>query len=253
MEYTVKGLADLAGVSTRTIRWYDQKGVLKPTRINAAGYRLYEDEAVSKLQQIMFYRELELSLAEITQILGSPNFDQEKALQSHLKELQKRQKRIGELILTVNKTLEEVRGGTQMSDQEKFEAFKRTAIQKNEASYGTEIREKYGDEAVNRSNAALMNLTQEQYDAWNKLGAEIQALLHQAVLAGWTADSPEGQRIAALHRRWCTYTTEYDPQKHAGLAELYCCDSRFTAYYDREVSGCAQFLRNAILSYTSKL
>lgn len=254
MEYTVKGLADLAGVSTRTLRWYDQKGLLKPARTNEAGYRLYDDKAVSKLQQIMFYRELEFSLAEITQILDSPDFDQQKALQSHLKGLQKRQKRIDDLILTVNKTLEELRGGAQMSDQEKFESFKANAIQKNEARYGKEIREKYGDEAVDRSNAAMMKLTQEQYNTREKTGAEIQTRLNQAVLGGLTAASPEGQQIAELHRQWCSYGAEpYDPQKHAGLAELYVCDARFTAYYDGEVSGCAAFLREAILCYTSKL
>lgn len=254
MEYTVKGLADLAGVSTRTLRWYDQKGLLTPSRTNDSGYRLYDDNAVSKLQQIMFYRELEFSLAAIKQLLDSPDFDHEKALQSHLRELRKRRKRIDDLILTVKKTLKELSGGAQMSDQEKFESFKSNAIQKNEARYGKEIRENYGDESVDGSNAALMNLTQEQYNEWNKTGAEIQALLNQAVLARKEADSPEGQQISELHRHWCFYGAEqYDPQKHAGLAQLYICDSRFSAYYDREVNGCAKFLRDAILSYTSKL
>lgn len=253
MEYTVKGLADLAGVTTRTLRWYDQKGLLKPSRTNEAGYRLYNDTAVSKLQQIMFYRELEFSLAEIKEILDSPNFDQEQALKSHRKELQRRRKRIDDLILTVNKTLDDLHGGTEMSDQEKFEVFKQNAIAENEARYGEEIREKYGDEAVNRSNAAMMNLTQEQYDTWERLSAEIQTLLQQEVLAGRSADASEGQHIAALHREWCFFSRAYEPKQHAGIAELYVQDPRFTAYYDREVQGCAQFLRDAIVAYTSKM
>lgn len=252
MEYTVKGLADLAGVTTRTLRWYDQKGLLQPSRTNEAGYRLYNDTAVSKLQQILFYRELEFSLAEIKEILDQPHFDPEQALMSHRMELQKRRKRIDDLILTVNKTLDELRGGTEMSDQEKLEVFKQNAIAENEARYGKEIRKEYGDEAVDRSNAAMMNLTQEQYDAWERLGAEIQSLLQQAVLEGKGSDAAEGQHIAALHREWCFFSRAYEPKQHAGIAELYVQDPRFTAYYDGEVHGGAQFLRDAIVSYTKK-
>ncbi len=124
MEYTVKGLAELAGVSARTLRWYDAKGLLRPTRVSEAGYRLYDKQAVVRLQQILFYKELGLSLAAIGRILDDPDFNPREALQSHLLELEKRKERLEALILTIHKTLEDLQGGSNMSDEERFEAFK---------------------------------------------------------------------------------------------------------------------------------
>ena len=114
-----------------------------------------------------------------------------------------------------------------------------------------EIRQKYGDEEADRANACVLALTQEEYTAWKALGDEILQALTAAVQAGAAPAGPEGQRIAQLHRRWLSYSWEaYTPQAHAGLAELYVSDPRFTAYYDREVSGCAAFLRDAVRAYT---
>ena len=137
------------------------------------------------------------------------------------------------------------------TDQEKFEAFKRRTVEANETAFGQEIREKYGDEEMDRANACVLALTQEEYAQWKSLGGEIHTALVTAVKAGADPAGPEGQRIAALHRRWLSYSWEsYTPQAHVGLAELYVSDPRFTAYYDREVSGCAAFLRDAVRAYT---
>ncbi len=138
-----------------------------------------------------------------------------------------------------------------MSDKEKFEAFKRRAVEANEARYGREIREKYGDETVDCSDACVLALTEEEYGWWTALGEEIRAALARAVRAGEDPAGEEGQRIAALHRQWlsCSWET-YTPQAHAGLGQLYTADPRFTAYYDGEIPGCAAFLRDAILTYT---
>ena len=138
-----------------------------------------------------------------------------------------------------------------MSDKEKFEAFKRGVVEANEARYGREIRERYGDETVERANARVLSLTEEEYGQWKALGEEIKTDLARAVQAGEAATGAEGQRIAALHRRWLSYSWEtYTPQAHAGLGQMYTADPRFTAYYDGEVPGCADFLRRAILAYT---
>ena len=251
MEYTVKALADLAGVTPRTLRWYDQTGLLKPLRTTEAGYRLYGPKQLDRLQDILFYRELGLDLASIRTILDDPAFDRQAALQSHLTELKVRRARLDELILTVQRTIDNIKGGTKMTDQEKFEAFKRRVVAANEAAFGQEIRQRYGDEEADRANACVLALTQEEYTAWKALGDEILQALTAAVQAGAAPAGPEGQRIAQLHRRWLSYSWEaYTPQAHAGLAELYVSDPRFTAYYDREVSGCAAFLRNAVRAYT---
>ena len=251
MEYTVKALAELAGVTPRTLRWYDRMGLLKPLRTTEAGYRLYGPPQLDRLQDILFYRELGLDLASIRTILDDPAFDRQAALQSHLAELKARRVRLDALILTVQRTIDDAKGGTKMTDHEKFEAFKRNAVAANEAAYGAEIRQKCGDAEVDRANACVLALTQEEYAQWKSLGDALLQALSTAVKAGADPAGPEGQRIAALHRRWLSYSWEaYTPQAHAGLAELYVADPRFTAYYDREVPGCAAFLRDAVRVYT---
>lgn len=250
MEYTIKALAELAGVTPRTLRWYDREGLLRPLRTTEAGYRIYGPPQVERLQTILFYRELGLSLAAIRALLDDPAFDRLTALQSHLTELTRRRNHLDALILTVQKTIDAEQGGTHMSDQEKFEGFKRRAVEANEAKYGEEIREKYGDAEVDRANARILSLTEEESTQWNALGAEILAALSAAVQRGEDPAGPEGQRIAALHRRWLAYSWEtYTPDAHAGLGQLYTADPRFTAYYDRETPGCAAFLRDAIAAY----
>lgn len=252
--YTIRELADLAGVTTRTLRWYDSIGLLRPEAATPAGYRLYGEAAAARLQQILFYRELEVPLREIKAILDDPGFDCQTALQSHLEELTRRKERTEALILTVRKTLNALKGEVPMTDQERFEAFKANAVRENEARYGNELREKYGDGAVDQANADVMRLTLEEYRRWKSIGEEILDRLSRAVPAGEDPAGQEGQAIAQLHRAWCSFTMRgYDPKRHAGLAELYVQDQRLTAYYDRDTPGCARFLRDAIVHYTSSL
>ena len=251
MEYTVKLLADLAGITPRTLRWYDKMGLLKPARVTEAGYRIYGPREVDRLQDILFYRELGLELSAIRRILDDPSFNRQSALQSHLAELESRKNHLEDLILTVRETIDDIEGGTKMSDREKFETFKRRVVAANEEQYGREIRKKYGDEAVDRSNANILALTEAEYQQWKDLGEEIITALTHAVENGENPTGAEGQRIAALHRRWLSYSWEaYTPQAHAGLGQLYTADERFTAYYDKAVPGCAAFLRDAISAYT---
>lgn len=140
-----------------------------------------------------------------------------------------------------------------MMDEQKFECFKRDAVRKSEAEYGRESREKYGDDAVDASNRRLLSLSPAEYAEWQRLDEEIRARLAEAVREKQRPDGPVGADIAELHRRWLSYTwTRYSPQAHAGLAEMYIADERFRSYYDAEVPGCAQFLRDAVVAMTSR-
>ena len=152
MEYTINNLSKLAGVSTRTLRYYDEIGLLKPKRISTSGYRIYGEDEVNLLQQILFYKELDLSLEKIRSIVNSEDFDCVAALYEHKKNLLERQKQIEKLLNNVDKTLLSLKGEEEMSNREKFEGFKKDIIQNNEEKYGKEIRKKYGDEKVNESN-----------------------------------------------------------------------------------------------------
>ena len=247
MEYTVKELADLAGVTPRTLRWYDREGLLHPARLTPAGYRLYGPEEVDRLQQVLFYRELGLGLSAIRSLLDDPAYDRQAALQSHLRELEARRARLDALILTVQKTLRDEKGGTRMSDREKFECFKSRLLQEHETAYGAEVRARYGDQEADRAYARLSALTWEEYRSWEALGDRILAELAAAVRSGADPAGAAGAALAELHREWLGFSWEdYTPQAHRGLAALYTQDPRFTAYSDREVSGCAAFLRAAV-------
>lgn len=250
MQYTVKQLAELAGVSARTLRYYHQIGLLKPGWVSEAGYRFYGPAEVDRLQQILFYRELSLPLDEIAALLDDPGFDRRKALQSHLAALRRQRGRLDSLILTVEKTIQHETGGTEMTDEEKFEGFKSRVVRENEEKYGRELRARYGDQEIDRANACILSLSKEEYDAWSALGTEILSELEQAVRSNADPKGETGKRLTALHRRWLSYSWEqYSPDTHKGLAQMYVCDERFTAYYDRNVPGCAAFLRDAIVSH----
>lgn len=252
MEYTVQKLAQMAGVSSRTLRYYDEIGILKPARTNSSGYRIYGQQEVDRLQQILFYRELGISLDQIKEIISAPAFDAADALKEHREKLLEKRKQLDLLITNVEKTIASAEGRTTMSDKEKFEGFKKKMIEDNEEQYGKEIREKYGDETVDKSNAKLMNMTQEEHEAVTKLAEEVNTALAEAMQTG----DPAGelaQKAADLHKQWMTfYWSEYSKEAHAGLAEMYVADERFKAYYDKIRPGAAEFLRDAINIYTGQ-
>ena len=251
MEYSINALAKLAGITSRTLRWYDETGLLKPLRTNSAGYRIYGPEQVNRLQDILFYRNLGLELSAIRSILNAPDYDRQIALQNHLAALEQQQQQLNALILTVRKTISSLQGELTMTDHEKFEAFKRQAVEENEAKYGKEAREKYGNDTIDQSNANMMGLSPEAFQRWQTLEQNILSALSTAVKGNVSPSGEEGHRIAAMHKEWLSYTwPKYTPQAHNGLAKMYVMDNRFTDYYDREVPGCAAFLRDAILAYT---
>ena len=248
MEYSIQELSHLSGVTTRTLRWYDQIGLLKPSRVAESGYRYYGGAEVDRLQDILYYRALGVELARIKKCLDDPSFDRLTALRNHLAALEAERGRLEQLIRSVKDTIGAEERNEIMSDKQKFEAFKKRVVEHNEETYGAEIRAKYGDQEVEEANAAVMDLTQAQYQEWTDLGKEIQERLEAAVRGGVSPKSEEGKEITALHRRWLTLTgNRYDPARHRGIAELYVMDERFTAYYDKQVPGCARFLRDAVV------
>lgn len=250
MEYTIQKLGQLAGISTRTLRYYDEIGILKPARINSSGYRIYGQEEVDRLQQILFYRELGVSLLSIKEIVNAPSYDGLNALREHRKKLVEKREQLDLLITNVDRTIALKEGRTTMSDKEKFQGFKQKMIDDNEKKYGKEVRAKYGDEQANKSNQKLMDLTEEQYAELEKLSLKVLDTLKEAYLTGEPAGEL-AQKTAELHRQWLTYTWDsYSKEAHAGLAQMYVDDERFREYYDKIQPGAAEFLREAILIYT---
>ena len=250
MEYTVQKLGQLAGISTRTLRYYDEIGLLKPARINSSGYRIYGVSEVDRLQQILFYRELGISLESIKEIITSPKFDRTTALIEHRKKLIEKRAQLDALINNVDKSIMHTERKTTMTDKDKFEGFKQKLVDDNERNYGKEIREKYGEDTVNISNAKVKGMTEKQYAEIQKLEEQLFINLKAAMETG----DPTGeaaQKTADLHKQWLSfYWDPYSKEAHAGLAEMYVTDERFTAYYDKVQSGATEFLRDAIIAYT---
>jgi len=249
MEYTVNKLSKMSGVSARTLRYYDEIGLLKPVRVASSGYRLYGQKEIDTLQQILFYRELDLPLDEIKSILYAAGFDRERSFERHLAELNKKRERLDKLINNVIKSISAMKGETSMTDNEKFEGFKQSLIDENEEKYGSEIRDKYGNDAVDSSNAKLKGLTQEQYDAGEKLRLAYEEKLKAALETG----NPAGdlaQAACDLHRQWlCVFYPGYSKEYHKGLGEMYVADERFKTTYEQIAPGCAVFFRDAINAY----
>ena len=254
MEYTINSMAKLSGVSTRTLRYYDQIDLLKPVRINTNKYRMYGQGEVDKLQQILFYKELGLSLLEIKIILENSDFNYEKAMGDHLIKLENKKKQIEVLIDNVKKTVSSIRGEKVMSDKEKFIGFKDKLVKENEEKYGKELREKYGDSKIEESNKKLLDMSETQYNNLEELALTLNRKLKIAVESG----EPSGelaQEVCDLHRQWLIFHWPkgmYTPEIHFNLAEMYCQDERFKEYYEKIAPKGAEFLKEAIKIYCGK-
>lgn len=249
MEYTIQKLGQLAGVSTRTLRYYDEIGILKPARINSSGYRIYGQKEIDLLQQILFYRALEVDLDTIKKIVTAPDFSGIHALNEHHDKLLEKRKQLDRLIANVEKTIASTEGRITMRNQEKFEGFKTRIVEDNEKKYGEEVRARYGNDAADNSNRKVLNMTQEEYEKAERLAVEIKTTLAEAFQTG-DPSSKVAQKAVDLHRQWlCLYWDGYSKEAHVGLGNMY-VDERFRAYYDEEQPGTAEFLRDAILLYT---
>ncbi|MGG7214638.1 MerR family transcriptional regulator [Clostridium nigeriense] len=250
MEYAIKKLAEMAGVSTRTLRYYDEIGLLKPCRVNSSGYRIYGEKEVDILQQILLYRSMDISLDEIQNIISNPNFDICKSLIEHRKGLISRRNQLDQLILTVEKTIEYKKGERSMSNKEKFQGFKKERLEENEAKYGKEIRDKYGKETIEASNKKFMNMSEEDFNEMNKIEEEIFKGLLEVVENG-DLDSKTARDVYENHKRWLGFTwNSYSKEAHIGLAEMYVADERFAKYYnDKAGIEVVNTLRDIIVKY----
>lgn len=250
MAYSIQKLAELAGVSSRTLRYYDQIGLLAPAYITEAGYRMYECEQVDLLQEILFYRALDFPLEKIMLLLKDPKHNRMDAMKKQRELLIQKKDKLNQMIETLDVTIDHLQGGKNMADQEKFKGLKEQAIARNEEKYGKEIRGKYGDEIIDASNQKHREMTEEVYASIDQLAEEIIEQLKEAFKTNDPA-SEQAQKVAELHKQWiCYYWPKYTKRAHAGLAQTYVDDERFQAHYDAHGKGLAKFLRDAIWIYT---
>ncbi|MCU0486631.1 MAG: MerR family transcriptional regulator [Anaerolineales bacterium] len=241
--YTVKQLARLAGITPRTLHYYDEIGLLKPSHVGENGYRYYAEDALLHLQQILLYRELDLPLENIREILASPGFDLQTALESHRAALQTRITHLERVIRTVDNTLASLRGEMEMSNQQLFEPFN----EEQQAEYEKEALQRYDPETVKASYKKWKNYTTADKQRIGEEGNAVYRDLLAAMPKG--AGSPEVQACIERWRQHMDYFWTPNLEQLLGLANLYNDDPRFRANYDKVDPRLAPFMLEAVSIY----
>jgi DNA-binding transcriptional MerR regulator len=244
--YTVKQLSDLAGVSGRTLHYYDEISLLKPETVGANGYRYYGDEAVLRLQQILFYRELDLPLEEIKTIMGGGDFDAVSALESHRRALERQCERITRLIQTVDDTILHLKGQKSMSKKQLFQAFS----DEQQEDYARQAEQLYDPETVRASNRKWKAYSAEEKQRILGEGNQIYEDLIAAIPRG--AASPEAQACIERWRKHMDYFWTPSLEQLVGLAEMYNTSPDFKANFDQMDPRLAAFMLEAVKAYVKE-
>lgn len=241
--FTVKQLSKLAGITPRTLHHYDEIGLLKPSRVGDNGYRYYGEDAVLRLQQILFYRELDIPLDDIKKIMGRRDYDVMGALQSHKDALSKQAARINRLIQTVDNTINHLKGNQTMSDEKLFEGFS----EEQQEKYAQEAEKMYDPETVRESNRKWKAYSAAKKEA---ILAESSAIYKDMIsVMSKGASSAEAQAIVERWRKHMDYFWTPNLEQLLGIANGYTDDPRFKANFDKMDPRLAEFMRDAVKVY----
>ena len=243
--FTIKQLSKLAGVTPRTLHHYDEIGLLKPSRIGANGYRYYGEESLLRLQQILFYRELDMPLEDIRKIMGRRDFDALEALQNHREALTKKVERTKRLIVTVDNTINHLKGKTKMSDKKLFEGFS----EEEQEKLAQEAEQRYDPETVRESNRKWKSYSKEKKESILVEGKAIYADLAAIMPKG--AVSKEVQSVIARWHSHMQYFWSPNDEQLIGLADLYNDDPRFRENYEKVAPNLSEFMRAAVKVYVT--
>ena len=238
----IKEFADFTGVSVRTLHYYDEIGLLRPAFVDrATGYRFYDENSLLRMQEILFYRELDFSLKSIGEILSSPNYDKSKALNEQKQLLTLKKERLERLISAIDGA---VKGENVMK------AFDNSEFEKHKA----EAREKWGNtDAYKEHTQRTKDYSQQK---WNDLAQGMDRIMAQFAQCMMQQESPDSAQAQELVTALQTHITQnyYHCTKEilAGLGQMYVADERFKSNIDKHADGTAAFIRDAITVYCSR-
>ncbi len=244
--YTVRQLARLAGVTVRTLHHYDQIGLLQPDARSAAGYRLYGQQGLLRLQQILLFRELDVPLSEIRSILDDPQFDLVQALRGHRQTLQARAARLETLLHTIDKTIATLTSSEEppmLTVEELYEGFSKEDAER----YRREARANWGDEMVEASEQRAARMSKAQWQAVGQQGEAATQLM--ASLMGQAPDDPAVQAAIAQHHAWIENFYPAPAELYRGLGQMYVEHPEFRAFYEKVRPGLAGFMQAAMAHY----
>lgn len=224
MAYTVKKLSELSGVTVRTLHFYEEIGLLKPSYYGANGYRYYEERELLQLQQILFFKQLGFSLKQIQKVLGRDDFDQLAALYSHQKSLSREWEKIGLLLKTIDNTIKHLKGKKKMKDKEIFDGFAITLVKK--AKEGTsyfEAEEIVGKSVKNgtKNIEDVKKRGQAFYDNVNKTACGLFKEVASCIEKGLTPASEEVQRLIQKHHALMEQFNDATKKVYKAMAQLY--------------------------------
>lgn len=246
MGHTVGDIAKLAGISVRTLHHYDDIGLLGPSERSAAGYRLYSDDDLVTLQQVLFFKELGFGLEEIARLMHDPTFDRAGALRLQHRMLADKAAQLMKMMDAVERTLDGLEKGTPMAADDMFEVFGDF----DPKQYEAEVQQRWGEtDAYKESARRTKGYTKDDWARFKAENEEIGTATAALIDAGVPADDPRAMDLAEQARlqidRWfypCSH------EMHANLAEMYIADPRFTATYEKIHEGMAQYWHDAILA-----
>ena len=243
MGYSVGQVAELAGVTVRTLHHYGQIGLLEPQDRTGAGYRRYSEDDLDRLRHILFYRELGFALDDIATILNDPGAGTGAHLRRQRELLTNRINRLESMVAAVDKELEAHTMGIQLTPEEKFEIFGPTYSE----DYETEAEERWGNtDAWKQSQQRTSTLTKQQWIEIKEAGDDLNRRLAAAMAGGAAPDSAAAMDLAEEHRRAIETFYDCSYQMHRGLGDMYLADERFTRTYEQVAPGLTQWLRDAI-------
>ena len=247
MRYTIGELSALAGVSARTLRHYEDKGLLYPAR-DASGYRVYGPDDTRRLAQVLAMRACGLPLTTIRGLFDGAEADVHAALVAHLGSLREQGRSLADAIARTESAIAAIERMEGMAAEDAFENMKKKGLADFEDTYGVEARQRYGDDAIDAANARMMALTRDEWEAKELLEESIKVQLRLAMASG-DAAGEEAAELARMHARWIRmhWGDGYSAEAHRGLARGYLADSRFVDYYDSACGkGATEFLVQAI-------
>jgi len=242
----VSEVAEMAGVSVRTLHHYDEIGLLAPEETTEAGYRLYSERDLERLQQILFFRELGFPLKQIKSIIDSPSFDRREALELQRRSLLEKRSRLDGMLALLEKSIRHAKGEIEMSNREKFEGFDFSSN-----PYEQEARERWGDAAVDASNAKVAKMSKAEREAFGERMNELYRKL--ASIRQTPPDAPEAQAAIGEWYEMLNEMGNYPPEAFRGLGQLYVDDARFTKNIDKFGEGLAVFMRDAMAVYADRI
>ena len=239
--YSVKELSRLAQVSVRTLHHYDQIGLLRPAQRSDKGYRIYAEAQLIKLQQILFYREMDIPLKEIGQIINNQDFDVVLALEFHKEQIKKRANRLQQLLGTINKTIENIKSEEKMmGDNELYSGFNRHEVK----NIKDEVIKRWGRESLEETERRIREEGKKGWKKHRETDEEIKRLL--ASMIGFNPADIRVQKVILRHFHLMNLFYEVSKERYRALGKMYIEDERFTKHYEKYGTGLAEFIHKSI-------